>query len=460
MKTFTLSIILFFCSFITNAQTKTGDVRVINDYLSLKKTEKGYVFIDYKGNKSKEYTYVYLQNYGIVETIIVPPYDPNTIIIKPTNDRCYSGNDNSIRRDHHTFELLKELGTIDNYYFKDELTFSNIRDGLTGNYGWISQNEKYAMVTPEGNFLTEFIYDHQGWFDERESPYRFSRDRILLFNQRTEKGRKVTVIIDKFTGKEVFATKDSIVKYWNAENYLLKTAKNKYYLTYKSNENEVPKEFSYLNGLPIESSIFTNCRDRNNTFFMYENGNKIESDLIPLTNFYKGYCIVLEKSLEEQKFNYYGEPLYRKEINTVKIINEQFETVKVLETYEQRDYLESYKYRDFFNDYGQIIVYNRKESFIMDYTGAIAFKTEKPDIRIKEVYKGLYEVSDNGTLYSNFYNQKGEKLINERLLKMYRVDDFIFKEGVDGNYLTLYYHPNFKYVTLDKENNVIDSYYE
>jgi|SRR5690554_6870861 len=460
MKTFTLFIALFLCSLITNAQRKTGEIQVINDYLSLKKTEKGYIFIDYKGNKSKEYTYVYLQNYGIVETIIVPPYDPNAIIVEHTNNKCYSGNDNSVRKDYHVLELMKELGTIDNYHFQNELTFSNIRDGLTGDYGWISQNGKYAMVTPDVKFLTEFIYDHQGWFDSRESPYGFYRDRILLFNQRKEKRKKVTVIIDKFTGNELFATKDSIVKYWNAENYLLKTSKNKYYFTYRSKKREVSKEFAYLNGLPIESSIFTSSRDRRNAFFMYENGNKIESHLMPLTNFYKGYGVVLEKSFEDQKFNYYGEPLYRKEMNTVKIINEQFETIKVLEMYEQRDHLESYNYRDFFNDYGQIIVYNRKESFVMDYTGVIIFKIEKPDIRIEEIYKGLYEVSSSGTLYSNFYNQKGEKLINQRLLDMYKFDSFRFKEGINENYLVQNYYPAFKYVTLDKENNVIDSYYK
>lgn len=452
MKTFTFFIALFLCSLITNAQRKSGEIQVINDYLSLKKTEKGYVFIDYRGNKSIEYTYVYILNSGFIETTIVPP--PNKRIIYESNP-CYTV-DNTEYKTFHIFGLMKELGTIDNYHFQNELTFSNIRDGLSGDYGWVLLNGKYAMANPKGEFITKPKYDYQGSFSERGQPFR---NRTILFNQRTERGKKLTVIMDKFNGNELFATKDSIVKYWNREKHILKTAKNKYYLTYQSKKYEVSETFIYLRGLPVESSVYTYYRDNNNFGFMDERGNKIESNLKPLTSFYKGHCIALEKSFEEQKFNYYGEPLYRKEMNTVKIINEQFETVKVLETYEQRDHLESYNYRDFFNDYGQIIVYNRNESFVMDYTGAVVFKIEQPNIRINEIYKGVYEVSSNGTLYSNFYNQKGEKLINERLLKMYRVDDFVFKEGVDGNYLTLYYHPNFKYVTLDKENNVIDAYY-
>lgn len=457
MKTFALFIALFLCSLIANAQPKIGEIPVINDYLSLKKTEKGYVFIDYKGNKSKEYTYVYLKNYGIIETIIVPPYDLNAIIIKPTNNRCYSGNDNSIRRDLHIFELMKELGTIDNYHFQNELTFSNIRDGLAGGYGWISQNGKYAMANPKGEFITEPKYDYQGSFSERGQPFR---NRTILFNQRTEKDKKVTVIIDRFTGNELFATKDSIVKYWNPEKHILKTANNKYYLTEKSKKYEVSEKFIYLREFPVESSVYTYYHDNNNCGFMDKRGNKIESNLKPLTNFYKGHCIALEKSLEEQKYNYYGEPLYRKEITTVKIINEQFETVKILENYTQSDRLEANSYRNFFNDYGQIVVDNRKEAFVMNYTGVVVFKIEQPNIRIEEIYKGVYEVSDNGTLYSNFYNQKGEKLINQRLLDMYKFNSFRFKEGIEENYFVQYYHPTFKLVTLDKENNVIDTYYK
>lgn len=447
-------------SFLSNAQlNKSGDVIKLNELISLKKTEKGYVFIGSNGKISKEYTYVYLKDYGIIETNIVTPFDPKAIIFRESTNRCYV-NGNSNRRNYHVFELMKELGTIDDYHFERELTFSNIRDGLSGDYGWISQNGKYAMANPQGVFVTEPKYDRPSWFDERESPYGFYRDRKLLFNQRTKKGKKVTVILDKFTRKEVFATKDSIVKYWNTENHLLKTTKNKYYLTYKSKKRKVPKEFIYLNGLPIESSIFTSPRDRRNAFFMDINGEKIKSDLIPLTNFYKGYGIVLEKILEEQEFNYYGEPLYRKETNTVKIINEQFETIKILETFEQREHLESNRYRDYFNDYGQIIVSNRKESFVMDYMGNTVFKIDKKDTKIEEIYKGIYEVSDYERIYSNFYNQKGEKLINQKLLNMYRFDNFKFKEGINENYFTLYNHPNLPLIKLNKNNDIIFSEYQ
>ena len=448
-------------SFLIHAQPiQDGELKKLNEFISLKKTEKGYVFIGSNGKISKEYTYVYLKNYGIVETIIVPPYDPDAISVERFYDRCHTGNDNSIRRDYHVLQLMKELGSIDNYHFQNELTFSNIRDGLAGNYGWVSENGKYAMVTPAGKFLTDLKYDAIGWFDDRESPFNFSRNRTLLFNQRKEKKRNITVILDKFTGEELLATKDSIVKYWNAKNYLIKKSKNKYLLVYKSKEHNVPKEFINLDGLPIESSIFTNVRARKDALFMDINGKKIKSNLIPLSNFYKGHCIVLEKILADQEFNYYGEPLHRKETNTVKIINEQFETIKILETFEHRDYLRAYRYRDFFNDYGQIIVSNRKESFVMDYMGNTIFKIDKEDTKIEEIHKGIYEVNDNSKLYSNFYNQKGEKLINQKLLNMYRLDSFEFKEGINENYFVLYYYPNFPLVKLNENNEVIFSEYQ
>jgi len=445
-------------SFLSNAQlNKSGDIIKLNDYLSLKKTEKGYVFTDYKGIVSKEYTYAYIpDSSGFIETMIVLPPDKHIIY---ASNPCYT-TDNTERKTYHIFELMKELGTIEKYSFENELTFSNIKDRRTGDYGWVLINEKYAMVTPDGKFLTDLKYDAIGWFDDRESPFNFSRNRTLLFNQRKEKKTNITVILDKFTGEELFATKDSIVKYWNAENYLIKKSKNKYLLVYKSKVHNVPKEFINLDGLPIESSIFTNIRARKDALFMDINGKKIKSELKPLTNFYKGHCIVLEKILEEQEFNYYGEPLYRKETNIVKIINEQFETIKILETFEQRDHLESNRYNDYFNDYGQIIVSNRKESFVMNYMGNTIFKIDKKDTQIEEIYKGIYEVSDNGSVYSNFYNQKGEKLINQKLLNMYKFDSFKFKEGISENYFTLYYHPNFPLIKLNKNNDIIFSEYQ
>mgnify|MGYP003469019599 FL=1 len=152
--------------------------------------------------------------------------------------------------------------------------------------------------------------------------------------------------------------------------------------------------------------------------------------------------------------------MYRKETNTVKIINEQFETIKILETFEQREHLESNRYRDYFNDYGQIIVSNRKESFVMDYMGNTVFKIDKKDTKIEEIYKGIYEVSDYERIYSNFYNQKGEKLINQKLLNMYRFDNFKFKEGINENYFTLYNHPNLPLIKLNKNNDIIFSEYQ
>ncbi|HTO35374.1 MAG TPA: hypothetical protein VLZ72_03990, partial [Flavobacterium sp.] len=326
MKRIFLIGICFLYSFFVFGQkaSKNENTTFINRYLSLVKTEKGFVFTDNKRNQSKVYDYVYLKEYGIIETIIIPPHNPDEMISRPTPEKgCYA-HDNSIRKDYHILELMKELKIIDDYIFLPfaDLTWANIRDGKVADFACASKDAKFAMVTNKGEFLTDFKYN--SIVEDNNKP---------IFNSYTEKGKLVSVVLDKFTGKEMFATKDSIAQYWNPENHIVKPQKGKCLLTFKSKKYKVPEEFCYLKGLPFESSIFTYRNNRNNkSGFMDIKGNKIntETELIPQTNFYKGHCIAWEVIKEEQKYNYYGEALPRKETRTLKIVNENFETIKVL----------------------------------------------------------------------------------------------------------------------------------
>lgn len=425
----------------------TDNTTIINRYLSLVKTEKGYFFTDNKGKKSEEYTYAYLKNYGIIETVIVPPHNPDEIISPPKNDnRCYT-HDNSIRRDFHVLELMKELKIIDGYLFLpfDDLTWTNIRDGKVSDFGSVVKDKKTAMVTNKGEFLTDFKYN--SFIEDNNKP---------VFNSYTEKGKLVSVVLDKFTGKELFATKDSIVQYWNPDNHIVKNKTGKYLLTYQSKQHKVSKEFSHLKGLPFESSIFTYYKDNNLNGFTDIKGNKINTKvkLIPLTNFHKGHCIVIEVVKEEQKYNFYGEALPRKETRILKIVNEKFETIKILP--------EIRFINSVFNKYGQCIVEDENDnSFVIDYQGNYIIPPSKFKNRIEEVYEGLYEVADRtrprtreSQEQENYYNQKGEKIINPETSKIVR--NIEFKEGLKENYLVSY---GFKCITLDKNNNVTKSYY-
>lgn len=447
MKRAELLVLLFFPLFIFSQElSKKDDSKIINKYLSLVKTEKGYIFTDNKGKQSQEYTYVYLKENGFIETIVVLPHNPDIII--ETDNRCYTY-DNSNRRDYHVLELMKELKIIDDYLFIpfDELTWANVRDGKISDFGSVSKDNKLAMVTNKGEFLTDFKYNNI--IEDNNKP---------IFNNYTEKGKLVSVVLDKFTGKELFVTKDSIAIYWNTENYVLKNKSDKYSLTYQSKKYNVPKEFSYLKGLPFESHIFTYSRNspKFESGFMDIKGKKIETpvELIPQTNFYKGHCIVWEIKREERKYNFYGEALPQKETKTVKIVNEKFETVKILP---------EVKYtRSTFNKYGQTIVYDENDnSFVIDYNGNYIIPPSKFKNRIYQVYEGLYEVVDKtnprtreSQEQGNFYNQKGEKLLNQETLRIAR--NMEFKEGIEENYLVSYSH---KLITLDKENNVVKSYY-
>lgn len=431
----------FLSSFLCFSQglEKKGDTKIINKYLSLLKTQKGYVFVGNKGHKSQEYTYVYPGDDGFVEAYVVPPANERVVY---SDNGCYIV-DNTVRVDFHILDLMKEIKIIDDYVFGtlSILTKEYVRDGLLDDNGYASKNGKFAMITNKGEFLTDFKYRDEIFFD-----------REPLINYYKKSGKWISVILDKSTGKELLSTKDTIVKYWNPDNHLVKNKKNKYFLTYQAKKYEVPKEFAHLNSLPIESTIFTY-----NKGFIDLKGNKIESKFIPQTNVYKGYCIVLEITKEEQKYNYYGEALPQQETRAFKIINEKLETVKTLP--------DIGSINGYFNKYGQINVSlksNSSNEFIMDYNGNYIIPPSKFVNRIEEIYEGLYEVTDRSyprTTESreqeNYYNQKGKKIINKETMRI--GSNFIFKEGIDQNYIISY---GFRYITLDKENNVIDSYYK
>ena len=432
---------------VGQSSPKKENVTLINNYLSLVKTEKGYLFKDNKGNRSIEYTYVYLKNYGMIEIINVPPFDSETQIKIPAN-RCY-GNDTSTRRDVHILDVMKELKIIDEYTFIpfQELTFANIRDGKISDIGCAQKDGKVAMVSNNGTFLTDFKYS--SLIEDNNKP---------IFNSYNDKGKIVLVVLDKNTGKEIFATKDSLVSYWNPENHIIKTKRGKYILTFQSKKHKVSEEFSHLIGLPINSMVFT-YRDYSGkrSGFLDIKGNKVspETEIIPQTNFYNGRCLVIEIIKDEQKYNYYKEPLARKETRIFKLVNERFETIKVLPKVTGVS--------STFNKYGQCIVYGTQpdNSFVIDSYGNEIIPPSRYANRIIEVNEGLYEVTDKtypstneSKQQENFYNQKGEKVVNDQTLKI--INGFYFKTGLNENYLTMYGH---KYITLSKDNIVLKSDY-
>ena len=423
------------------------EITIINNYFSLVKTEKGYVFQDNDGNKTTEYNYVYLKNYGMIETIIVPPFDPERQI-KSQSNRCY-GNDDFTRNDIHVLDVMKEMKIIDEHTFIpfQELTFANIRDGKISDIGCAQKDGKVAMVSNNGTFLTDFKYS--SLIEDNNKP---------IFNSYNDKGKIVLVVLDKYTGKEIFATKDSLVSYWNPENHIIKTKRGKYILTFQSKKHKVSEEFSHLIGLPTNSSVFT-YRDYSGkrSGFLDIKGNKVctETELIPQTNFYNGRCLVMEIIKEEQKYNYYKEPLARKEARIFKLVDERFETIKLLSKVTGVS--------SPFNKYGQCVVYGTQpdNSFVIDSYGNEIIPPSMYANRINEVNEGLYEISDKtypatneSKQQENFYNQKGEKVVNDQTLKI--INGFYFKTGLNENYLTMYGH---KYITLSKENIVLKSDY-
>jgi len=93
----------------------------------------------------------------------------------------------------------------------------------------------------------------------------------------------------------------------------------------------------------------------------------------------------------------------------------------------------------------------------LDYLGNHIIPPNQFDNRLKEVFEGLYEVTDyaytktkESQYYENFYNQKGEKLFEDN--SPFKHQNLWLKTKPEVNYLTSYGQV---VLTLDKENNII-----
>lgn len=442
---FLLPLIVLGQSNVTGIETKS-----INQYLTLEKREGRYVFKGINGNESQKYDYVNFFNDGFVETRIIVPLTEEEIQRRANSNRVYDRcgsyyKSNDINQTVHLLQLMVELKLIDNYLFlpffpvleRDELKRKMIED-----IGTAGKNGKYALVNIKGEILSDFkynnpIYDNNSWR-----------------NNYFEKGKLISVILDKHSGKEIFVTQDSIVQFWDSENYLLKNKAGKYHLTFQSKKQKVNPLFRFVKALPTESSLFTyNNFLTNESGFLTLKGEKSITNLIPFTNFYKGHCIVVEVIKEEQKKNYYGELLPQKITRVLKIVNENFETVKELP---EVNYISG----NSFNRFGQIIATSHKASnnhFVMDYLGNHIIPPNQFDNRLKEVFEGLYEVTDyaytktkESQQHENFYNQKGDKLFEDN--SPFKHQNLWLKTKPELNYLTSYGQV---VLTLDKENNII-----
>ena len=430
-------LLLLNLTFCISQETKDANTIIINKYLSVIKTGKKYIFQADNGEKSIEYDGIDIKENGFIDLYVFRPLLDT--IIRKTN-RCYTP-DNSIRETIHVLELMKYMKIIDEYSFSstNDLSQENLRNYVTTDFGSASKQGKYCMVNLKGQLLNDFKYNSL-FFD----------DDNLIVNTYNDKNLIITAVFNQFTGKEIFATKKTIIKYWDNQNYILKDNK-KNFLIYNGKKQKLPDDFVSLKDLPIESNIFSYDKG-----FFDKKGKKIENDLKPLTNFFKGQCIVLEMQKQETKYNYYQEKYIQDEIKIIKIINEKFETIKILS---DCGWLESG-----FNKYGNVILTNSNDIYnqiVMNFEGNIIIPSSICRNKIKEVFNGLYKVTSRvfprnvGCLKNeNFYNQNGEKILNEETLRI--GGSFEFKEGINENYIYSY---NFKTVTLNKENKIINSYY-
>jgi hypothetical protein len=417
-------IIVFFINSLSGFSQKQ-----INKYLSIEKTEKGFVFATNEGRKSEEYTYIFEKSNGVFDAVIeLPISDSIRKLMNNNRNRCYTDYGNVTRKSYTVFEIMKELTAIDDYIFwNGEDKWAEVKN-YEGNYGFAYKNGKFAMISKKGEILTEFKYNTSSHINSYYS-----------------KKKLVSVILDKCTGEELLTTKDSIVRYWNPGNYLVKHNKNKFYLIWQSKKHKVSKDFCGVWNLPIESRIFTTSGT-----FINLNGKKTKTKLIPLSNIYKGYCIVKEVIKTEAKRNYYGEWIPKKDISNVMIVNEKLENVKILNGI--------YPVSGF-NKYGLIIMEDHIGYFVMDYKGNYIIPPPKYSNRIEEVHDGLYYILDynniqgpEGKEQTNFYNQKGEKLVEPG----WENSTLNFYESKDINYIM--YHDRL-IITLDKENNILSKDY-
>lgn len=462
--------------------SKTTTKWQINKYLSVEKTGQDFVFVSNEGKKSKVYRNAYFAYKNFILAVRLSSSEADSIMKVDKNiakvEPGYNEKEIRYLKYYHLFKIMTDLNVFDSYYFNDrdsfdskelyntfsEFSYEAIRDKFEfelNDNGYATKNKKCALINKKGEILTDFKYNF--------NYFKYNPDtQQKTLNQYTDNGKLIWVILDNFTGKELVRTKDSIIKYWAPQNYLVKNIKNEYYLTYKSEKYKVPNVFRNVKNLPFESSIFTSFNGQKNVFFNL-NGVKVITKFIPYTNFYKGHCIAYFHSGTERNTFGFIEDKY-----DVKIINEEFEIVKSFDgpAYERLSFDS-----DVFNKYGQIIMrYNDGYSVVIDYKGNQILPEPLPilptksqlsyDNRIKEVFEGLYRVEDYPTYnrfdlnvyknQSNYYNQMGIKLIpNDLIGQVFYLNNYGFIETKDVNYLM--FDSRASYLTLDKENYIISN---
>ena len=411
----------------------------INKYLSIKKTEKGQVFVSDTGIQSQEYTYIHQKSNGFFEGIIVTPVPDSVRIAREQirHKRCGFDYENSHRTDLYIFDIMTELKIIDSYHFNNTSNEWIELPDYEENYGFATLKGKAAMISKKGEILTDFKYNNYFFLD----------------NSYFDRGKLISVKLDKITGKELFATADTIMKYWNNQNYILKDKRNNFLFTFKSRKYKVAEIFSKLDYLPIDSEIFTfNCNQTD--CFRTIDGKKVKTKnktFVPCTNFYKGYCIAYEIIKGETKTNFYGELIQQRDIKHLVLINENFDVIKSLDHINLID--------GGFNKYGLLKVADHVGYYVIDYEGNNVIPPPSYNNRIKEFVDGLYYIydyslhpSNESKLQTNIYNQKGEKLFDNETIKSVTN----FNESTNFNYISSYKTILMK---LDKNNNIIKKYF-
>lgn len=462
LKNIILILSVLFTYYVHGQHIQDGISTKINKLLTVIRTNNLYYFVGSNGNISSPYQYIEFYEHGFIRATL-----PSII---STDSNTSSTGENSIsinkrcdqissyeQRDLHITEWMKELGVIDDVHFEPfgDLTYEYIKNGLVNKKGWVSRNGKYAMIDWEGNFFTPFIYDSYGWY--QSLPFINPRETVFL-NFYKVKNKNYTVVMDPNSGKELFVTKDSLVHYWDAKNHLVKSEK-KWILTHNGIQKKVTSDYHRLIGLPTNSSIYTFETDSKYNSFVDKKGAIIPSKYIPITNFHNGYCFVNELEFKVPNKNYYGEVIYQTDTIYLKIINEKFEVIKTIG--------KSHKYYNSglqFNKYGLVTVDNNSKTYVMDYNGNVLLEVsdENENNYIKEVHEGVYllHYQDRNLDKGNFFNQKGEALINEETKRHYLIKNLVFVRDEKGNYISTEFERNFPLVRLDDANKVIESYFE
>ncbi|MDR6760408.1 hypothetical protein J2Y38_000587 [Flavobacterium sp. 2755] len=452
MRLFYLFILIFFPLILCSQENRIIqmiDGEPIKNGVFLKSTPEGWTFANKKGVQyNRSFKSVFSINNGMVRVEENLPADQ---IKRKTKGK--TANVSEI----YILEIMKQLGDIHYYYFQDryikvgyhednsnKLDYTIELNEQTDAVGFAgSRDSKYAKINKNGDVLTDFKYDHS---------FRF------FTVTKRNKSIKTYVKLDYYSGKEIFKTKDSLVRYWDPNNYIVKNTKTKkYFFTYDSHTYKVPKEFIYIKSLSQKSKIFAyhfynHKKEIHEYGFITLKGKKLKTDLEPLSTFYNGHCIVKEEIKDS----------LQKTTTIIKIVNEQLESIKILT---------DAQIASDFDSYGNVIITYpvgeiqniRFKDCVIDYKGNYIITPEGDWNKIWEVSEGIYhrevyhfKLIEN--LWSNttdeyYYNQKGEKLFEVSTDGLNRPLFFISEKI---NYFRMSSTQNI-IMTLDKQNNILES---